>query len=674
MTAVDSSSDASAPARLGGRGCRLGDLSPRDRRIGIALAALVAAPFVIAALQAIADGWFPTGDNGTMLTVARQVFTTNTPLTGEVASGTRYGAHPFHPGPLVYYFLAPFVEVFGGPNGLLLGAAFVSSTAMVLIGYSALRTAGRGAAIWAWVVAGAMCWSLGGTAFLYPPFKTTLSLVVILLFLFLCAALLSGQSGLLPLWVVVASFPAAATMRYALPVLAVAGSTLLVLGARRWHRTARVDERRSWRVRLAESVALDGRERRSVLLAVLAGLVCWWAPIYEAVTNGGGNVRELYRASRVAAGEVDGLSQALGEQAKAMLFDPVMSAAAFHTPSTWYLVGSAVVLGATAFLAVRLRHRIDRGTAACLAVATLALVFMLISLATTPSDEGFGIFRTLASSPVAAFVWFAAGLVLALGLGSRIPALDRRALPALVGALVVVLVLTAVPGPIDADTEQYPWASTATRQLVDASVPDLGADGQWQSWVIGGRTIDTVFIGYKAGLEAAGVYTGIDARAPGLRTDLDAPSGPVAGSLLLQADAVRPPGGAWRRIAHYEPEGRDPTAATESAERLAEFARETNPRPLAAFEATLPRLLCPELAASGFQGECPEVEQVLASDNPVAELDPAVIALAYLVQFGDDTQFPIMDGPRPPEDVLEAAAESWDDVPISVYILDADGG
>lgn len=107
------------------------------------------------------------------------------------------------------------------------------------------------------------------------------------------------------------------------------------------------------------------------------------------------------------------------------------------------------------------------------------------------------------------------------------------------------------------------------------------------------------------------------------------------------------------------------------AAQLQEFARETRPRPLAVFTETVPtRIMCPELASQGFQGgECPEAERILASDNPVAELPPVAIALLYLIQFGDDTQFPIIDGPRPPDNLLTEAARVWDDMPLTVYAL-----
>lgn len=636
------------------------------------LAVIVAAPFAIAALQAGADGWYPIGDNGTMLTVTRQVFTANTPLTGEVASGTRYGSHPFHPGPMVYYVLAPFVKVFGGPMGLLLGAAFVSVSAIVLIGYVALRTAGPAAAAWAWITTLLMCWSLGGTAFLYPPFKTTLALLVIALFLYLCAALVAGQSSLLPLWVLATSFPIAATMRYALPVAAIAGTTVLAVVVLRWRRVAAGPEAPDALAgRAKRLVTLTRPERRSVLISVVLFAVCWWGPIYEALAHRGGNVRELYRASRTAAGSVDGPGAAIAEQAKAILYNPVQSASDFTAPNAGAVVLTLLLLGAVTAVAVHRRRTMGRIEWAYLVIAAAALFFMVVSLATTPADEGFGIYRTLASSPVGAFVVFTAGLVIAPLLSTRLERATGLLAPVAIGALVIGAVAVAVPGPIDASTEQYPWAYETTSTLVDQAAPRLESDGQWHAWVIGGRTIGTVVIGFKASLEAEGVYTGIDARAPGLRVNLDDAARPSAGHILVADSIIPSPGDEWQVIATYEPENRDEAEAAEVAGQLADFARETNPEPLDALVGTMPRLLCPELASTGFQGECAAADELLASDNPVAELDPGVIALVYLVQFGEDTQFPVIDGEKPPEALLEAARRTWDDIPITVYALPA---
>ncbi|MBL8776652.1 MAG: hypothetical protein JNK12_11985 [Acidimicrobiales bacterium] len=649
-------------------GRRWRDLTPRQRWVGLALAALLAGTFLLAGLQAYADDWYPIGDNGTMLTVTRQVFSSETPVAGEVASGTRYGAHPFHPGPLVYYVLAPFVSVFGDTLGMLLGAAFVSAGALVAIGYTALRTGGPGAALWAWVTAVAMCWSLGGTAFLYPPFKTTLSLLVIVLFLHLCAALVAGHSRLLPLWAVTTSFPIAATMRYALPVAAIAGVTVLAVAVLRWRRLAGPRGETPVGPRIRRVLHLEGSERRSVTLALALLAVAWWAPVFDALTNAGGNVRELYRASRTAAQQVDGLEKAIGEQAKALVFDPVQSAADFHASSTPYVVVAGLLLASVTFLVFRYRRHLGRAVWANVTIAAAALVFMLASLATTPSDEGIGIYRTLAASPVATFVVFSSGLVAAVALGRRFLDAQRVLQPVAVGAVVLGAVAMAVPGPIDASTEQYPFAFEATRQLVDQTAPRIEGDGRWATWVVGGRTTPTILVGLKAGLEAAGIDTGVDAGAPAIGAEDGRDPAPTVGNLLVIGSELPAPTDDWEVVATYEPEGRSAEEAASAAAALVEFAQETNPRPLPAFTGTLARLLCPEQADQGYSEECPEADAILASDNPVAELPPAAVALVYLVQFGEDTQYPVIDGPRPPDALLEAAAASWDDLPLSVYV------
>lgn len=648
-------------------GCRWRELSPRARWVGALLGLLLAGIFVVAALQAHADDWYPIGDNGTMLTVTRQVFTSETPIAGEVASGTRYGAHPFHPGPFVYYFLAPFVLVLGDTLGMLLGAAFVSAATIVAIGYTALRTAGPGAALWAWLTAVAMGWSLGGTAFLYPPFKTTLSLLVVLLFLHLCAALLAGRSGLLPLWVVALSFPVAATVRYAIPVAAIAGVTVVAVAVLRWRRLAGPRGEDPLGRRARRVLHLEGPERRSVVIAVALLALAWWAPAYDALTNRGGNLLEIYRASRTAAEQVDGLRLAIGEQAKALLFDPVRSAADFHASSRPYVILATLLLAVAAFLTVRYRARLTRVVWANLVVAVTALVFMLASLATTPSDEGIGIYRTLAASPVAAFVVGAVGLVVAVALGRRLVDARRVLQPVAVVAVVVGAVAVAVPGPIDPGTEQYPFAFGATRELVEQTAPRLQGDGRWATWVVGGRTTPTILVGLKAGLEAAGIDTGVDAGAPAIGAPEGRDPAPTVGDLLVTGTELPAPTDDWEVVATYEPEGRSAEAAEASAAALVAFARETNPVPLEAFTGSLPRILCPELAEDGFAGSCPEAEEILASDNPVAELPPAAVALVYLVQFGEDTQYPVIDGPRPPDALLDAAAASWDDLPLTVY-------
>jgi hypothetical protein len=631
---------------------RLRDLDPGRRRLALVLAAVVAAPFVIAAFQARAGGWYPVGDDGTMLTVARQVFSSHPPLTGEVASFDRYGVHAFHPGPFVYYVLAPFVAVFGNTLGLLLGAAFVSAGSMVLIGYVAFRTAGPAAALWAWGTAFLLLWSIGGTAFVYRPFKTISAVLVILLFLHLSTALVVGRPGFLPLWVVAGSYPVAASVRYVVPIAGVAAVTVLAVLVRRWRA-------RNW--------SLDRRGRSSVAVAALLVVLAWWAPVYDALVHDGGNLRQLYRGVRAADAATDGFGVAVGELARASLFDPVTTVAD-HAAASWgYVVVLCLVLAAVVVVLALRRRPVGRFAASCALIAATASAGMLVVLATTPSDEGIGVFRVLGASPIGAFVVFAAGVAVAVAV--RIPARAERAWPVALGGLGLVVVATTVPGPIRADSEDYPWAFDATEQLVDAAAPHLQAKGLWRFTFAGGRSTPTIFVGFKAGLDAEGVDTGLDAGAPGLG-DVDDADTPAAGEVLLMPSFLAGPQEGWEAIARYEPAGRSEAAADAVAEELVAFARETQPTALPSLAYGITSFLCPELAAEpqGFDpAGCPEVQERASDANPLAELDPGVVALVYLAQFGEFTAVPLIEGARPPQDLLDEAARLWDDVPLTVY-------
>ncbi|MEL7209082.1 MAG: hypothetical protein AAGK32_12775, partial [Actinomycetota bacterium] len=352
-------------------------------------------------------------------------------------------------------------------------------------------------------------------------------------------------------------------------------------------------------------------------------------------TNGGGNVLEIYRAGREAAGDTDGLVIAVGSQARALLFDPVLSREGFGTGAPVYVAISATVIAAVGVLVWRRRSEIGTTVWAILAVAAVALVVMIGSLAAAPSDEGFGNYRALASSPVAAFVAFALGSAILEVVGRRLRSVPTWVGPVAVASVVVGALAVAVPGPIDADTEDLPASFEATRVLVEESVPALeDSEGLWATWVIGGRTTPTIFTGVKAGLGASGLDTGIDGRAIGLSNDLDSALPPPAGTLIVMPSEWPAPTGEWERVAEYVPADRSPEDAAEVAERLVEFAEETRPEPLPAFTAALVRIYCPELAEQSFVGSCPDAEAVAASDNP-GGAPPAVLAAVYLTQFGE---------------------------------------
>jgi len=95
---------------------------------------LVTAPLVILGARLIFAGWYPTGDNGVIAMKAWDVFHGYTPLRGTyIWEAVRKPYRVHHPGPLEFYFLAPFVMAAGGqPSGVVIG-----SMVMCAISYAA---------------------------------------------------------------------------------------------------------------------------------------------------------------------------------------------------------------------------------------------------------------------------------------------------------------------------------------------------------------------------------------------------------------------------------------------------------------------------------------------------------------------------------------------------------
>src|SRR4029079_9742726 len=82
---------------------------PRSSRRAVYLtAALVSVPFVVAIVSVIGQHWFPSFDQALSMLRIRAVGTKNTPLLG---AWSRWGWS--HPGPALFWVLAPFNRLFG---------------------------------------------------------------------------------------------------------------------------------------------------------------------------------------------------------------------------------------------------------------------------------------------------------------------------------------------------------------------------------------------------------------------------------------------------------------------------------------------------------------------------------------------------------------------------------
>src|SRR5690242_4789377 len=105
---------------------------PRDersarRRLGLfaLVVVLVVLPLLVALISLLGTHWHASGDDALELLRVREVGGRHTPLTGVQS---RFGWN--HPGPLLFWGLAPFNWVLG-PTGVLFGVGLLNAASLV---------------------------------------------------------------------------------------------------------------------------------------------------------------------------------------------------------------------------------------------------------------------------------------------------------------------------------------------------------------------------------------------------------------------------------------------------------------------------------------------------------------------------------------------------------------
>jgi hypothetical protein len=198
----------------------------------------------------------------------------------EVGVFSRFGWH--HPGPLLFYVLAPVYRVLGSRSfGLLIGALLINAITIVGIGLVARRRAGDGFAIAA-LASSMLLAQLAGPGVLRSPWTPALVELALVLFLFLAWSLAEADTLLLPWTMLLASWIVQAHLAPTLPV----ATTLLVgtaIGVRRLRAMYRQDP--------GAPVVASLRRRLRWAGGVL--LVVWFPPLVDVVTHAGGNIGAL---------------------------------------------------------------------------------------------------------------------------------------------------------------------------------------------------------------------------------------------------------------------------------------------------------------------------------------------------------------------------------------------
>jgi hypothetical protein len=212
-----------------------------------ALALLAALPALVLAVASLGESWHSVADHAAIELAVRDVGTADTPLVGPYS---RYGWN--HPGPSLFYALAPALRLVGSADGLLVGSALLNGVA---IGAAVVVAGRRGGLALAGLLATlVLAMSLAmGTELLRDPWNPWLAV-----FPFVAAAVATwgvttGSARSLPLAVVAASFSTQAHLGY-LPLVAALG--LVVAGALVVHRRRLADWRPWPVVALALGLAL----------------------------------------------------------------------------------------------------------------------------------------------------------------------------------------------------------------------------------------------------------------------------------------------------------------------------------------------------------------------------------------------------------------------------------
>ena len=237
-------------------------------------------PVIVTALRALADGWVPLADQGTIATRAYEVFGAHSPLVGQYSFASRAVGHvTYDSGPMLYWLLAVPARL-GGPAAITLVMAAFNTAAIMGSVALARRRGGLPLMFMSALALALMSRSFGSEA-LHGIWNPAAALFPLTLLCFLAWSVACGEHRLLALGAAVASFVIQCHLAYVVPVLALSAVALVGLAGRQRGRSR--DERRPL--------------VRSLLLTGLVVLACWSAPLVDQVEHTPGNLSLLASAA-----------------------------------------------------------------------------------------------------------------------------------------------------------------------------------------------------------------------------------------------------------------------------------------------------------------------------------------------------------------------------------------
>jgi hypothetical protein len=257
------------------------ELSPGALRALTLLAGIGASlPVLVTSARALAHGWVPLADQGTIATRAYEVFGAHTPLVGQYSFASRAVGHvTYDPGPMLYWLLAVPARV-GGPAAITVVMAAFNTAAIMGSVALARRRGGLPLMLMSALALALVSRSFGSEA-LHGIWNPSAALFPLALLCFVCWSVACGEHRLLALGAAIASFVVQCHLAYAAPALALTAVALVGLALAQRKQPA------SARRPLA----------RSLLLTGVVVLVCWSAPLVDQVEHTPGNLSLLASAA-----------------------------------------------------------------------------------------------------------------------------------------------------------------------------------------------------------------------------------------------------------------------------------------------------------------------------------------------------------------------------------------
>lgn len=452
----------------------------------------------MAAVGLIGRTWMPSFDQALEVLRIGDVGGPNSPLVGVFS---RWGWA--HPGPMLFYALAPFERV-AGATGVLVGTAALNAMSVGAAVAGARLAAGRRAAVAAAATLGLLSLGLGLDG-LVDPWNPTLALLPWTASIVLAWSATLDRPWLLVPAVVLASFALQAHVGYLLLVAAPLG---LSVGVVAWH---------AWR-----RGALGGASR-PVAAASAVGLLAWAPPLWQQLTGDPGNLAAIARYARSPSTESAGLEVALGSLgAHVRVAGPWLTgndASGLNFGVTGALAPALLLLVAVAAVSITVKRR--EGDAGHVALVSTVLVLVAIGVVTSARVTGlYAPYIVLFWRGIAAL----AVLALAWGLLALLPAWGRHTELAVAGALVVALAAGAaaqLPTQVP-----LPQVSSALHRLV----PEVEASlDRGRTYLVRGQELRLL------GAPVSGLFVALERRGFDVRVDPD-PLAPLTYGTWRTAD------------------------------------------------------------------------------------------------------------------------------------------